>query len=287
MVYVVYDKRSDWEIDYIRNDILHCVNNATFLYLSRDELKTVETDHPQVVKNNILVFSSNNYLFKDVLRIVKAIKPKIIVQLSDEQGRKEMFNNLSRHTKLYLRNYNYAHYPVFDNIKQFPLGYLSGYLNNTYSLEIQKTQRPFNERPNAWAFVGKLKQDRQKMIRVFEHLTPHKCLTDGNVSRSDMFEIYSQSIFVPCGRGNMRLECYRLYEVLLAGAIPVVVGSKEEVAETFLYNPPFIFESSWEEALKRCRALLGSDELRKIQESIQGWWKSNMENIHLRIANVL
>lgn len=286
-MYVVYDKKSDWEVDYIRNDILHGITH-TFLPLSREELETVEIDHPEVVRTCILVFSSNNYQFKDVLRIVKAIKPNVILHLSDEQGRKEVFGALAKHTKLYVRNYNYTHYNLaqYTNVLQFPLGYTSGYISGQYSLDI--LPKPLHERQNKWAFVGKLKQDRQKMLRVFQrNMAPYDCRTDGNVSPQDMFQIYNNSVFVPCGRGNMRLECFRLYEVVIAGAIPVVVGTTEEIAETFLYNPPFLFATSWEEAEKRCRQLLDSDELKKLHEAMLIWWKSCIEGIQANIRKVV
>lgn len=286
-MYVLYDKISDWEIDYIQKDILRIEDiSFEFLYLSREQFQTVEVDFPHVVHNNIFVFSSNKYLYKDVLRIVKALRPLVIVQLSDEQGRKEMFMNLAKHTRLYLRNYNYNHYNLatYTNVLQFPLGYTSGYLQGNSSCEILQTWKPLHAREQVWSFVGRLKQDRQKMLRVFQrHMKPYTMRTDGNVKPAEMFDIYNNSIFVPCGRGNMRLECFRLYEVALAGAIPVVVGGEEEIQETFLFRPPFVFAKSWEEAEARCRGLLGSEELRTIQENIQTWWSSCLQDIHQRV----
>ena len=56
------------------------------------------------------------------------------------------------------------------------------------------------------------------MISIFKKVFPGGFI--GN-------NIYSQSIFVFNGRGNVFLDCFRLYEAIIAGAIPVIVGEKE------------------------------------------------------------
>ncbi len=60
-----------------------------------------------------------------------------------------------------------------------------------------------------------------------------------------MFDVYNDSIFIPNGRGNFTLDCFRIYEAILSGCIPVIVGKNEELDTIFYYNndkPPFIIE---------------------------------------------
>ena len=61
---------------------------------------------------------------------------------------------------------------------------------------------------------------------------------------ADIWDVYRNAKFVPNGRGNAVLDCFRLYEASMAGAIPVVVGSWSEIRETFYFGGdvlPWIF----------------------------------------------
>jgi len=97
-----------------------------------------------------------------------------------------------------------------------------------------------------------------------------------------MSEIYSDTIFAPCGRGNSSLNCMRLYESSMVGAIPIVVGSKEEIKDTFVFeeNPPWLFFNSWEEAESQCRKLLlDKEKLQEIQDNVLFWWKNRISKV--------
>jgi hypothetical protein len=98
-----------------------------------------------------------------------------------------------------------------------------------------------------------------------------------------MCKIYSESVFVPCGRGNSSLDCYRLYEASMNGAIPVVVGSKEEIESTFKYeeNPPWIFAETWNEAVEKCM----STEINS--QSVIEWWNRRISKIKTKVKQVL
>jgi hypothetical protein len=111
------------------------------------------------------------------------------------------------------------------------------------------------------------------------------------VSQQTCFETYSNSIFVINGRGNCSLDCFRIYEAIVAGAIPVVVGSSDEINSTFYYNNkrvPFIHEESWEKALVRCNTLLGQPTtLQELQDELLTWWKEQHTKIHSLIQTAL
>jgi len=105
------------------------------------------------------------------------------------------------------------------------------------------------------------------------------------------FEIYNNSIFVICGRGNISLDCYRIYEAIVAGAIPVVVGKLDEIEITFNYNnniPPFIWDETWEKVVLKCNDLLNNDEkLQTIQDELLLWWKNQIKFINEIVTKVL
>jgi hypothetical protein len=114
-----------------------------------------------------------------------------------------------------------------------------------------------------------------------------RCLTGNNpwseditkleVLPSDMAEIYRNAIFAPNGRGNVSLDCFRLYEAIVCGAIPVIIGTDEEIDRTFWYGghvPIFVRGSTWEEAVYKCRDLMDNmDDLEMIQKTNFNWWK--------------
>ena len=77
----------------------------------------------------------------------------------------------------------------------------------------------------------------------------------------------------------------------MAGAIPVVVGSESEIAETFRFDgglPPWIFERNWKTAAAKCVELLKTPSiLQAMQERNLAWWKDQMLAMRRVIAEAL
>lgn len=218
-------------------------------------------------------------------RVLNNIKPKIMINLSDEfyHENNEEFNQLGSYAKLYLRNYHHKNYTYTSNTLHIPLGYCSGVV-----LSKDELIKGINEKTYAWSWVGNFKSDRYEMIEQFKNINPY--FFSDNISRSTIAELYNDSIFVPCGRGNYSLDCWRLYEASSCGAIPVVVGSIEEIKETFKYeeNPPWIFSENWQQARITCQNLLhNKDLLQKIQDNLLLWWNNRINKIKKQIHMAL
>ena len=109
-------------------------------------------------------------------------------------------------------------------------------------------------------------------------------------SEAKMFDIYNNSLFIPIGRGNCNLNCSRLYECIIAGAIPVIVASNEESDYQFTFNygkPIIIINNSWEDAVIKCKELLNKkDELQKIQDYNIEWWNNEIKFIQDKILSL-
>ena len=63
---------------------------------------------------------------------------------------------------------------------------------------------------------------------------------------------------MPVGRGNKSLDCFRLYEAIVAGAIPVICGPIEEINVTFNFNNEnqyIITADTWDKAVLLCKEL--------------------------------
>ena len=95
------------------------------------------------------------------------------------------------------------------------------------------------------------------------------------------------SIFVMCPRGNVQLECFRIFEALLCGAIPVIAGcSKSEIQKSFSHLnlekkkncwEGWVLGETWEETIQKCQSLLQSENhLQQMQDQNVFWWKSFM-----------
>ena len=179
----------------------------------------------------------------------------------------------------------YVHYA---NVHVVPLGYMNGFFSNHPSTDVTAcvlrqlcAGNPNSTRPFAWSFVGSLRREREDAIKAFITLKPHVVGVQGTSAAASTF---AASHFVLSPRGHVNLDCFRLYEASAVGAIPVVVGSPNEIADTFNHfhmRPPWVFATSWSEARTEVeRLLINRLELRQKQISVSLWWIAEVEAIH-------
>jgi hypothetical protein len=277
---LIYDNCAGWEKDYIRE--LFSNLDYDIIYVSLEMLTNKLEDENDIIDNNILVFSSNVYTFDQILNVVLRIKPKIIVHLSDEFGYRPEYTHLASYTKLLLHQYHFNHYPYnnYNNIIQIPLGYMVGMFNAENALNFKL--KPMLERKYKWAFIGNIKQDRLELIHKFSAQIDDHFISN-NMSSSNMHDIYNNTIFVPNGKGNVVIDCFRIYEAILSGSIPIIVCEEPEFNERFYYNndiPPFIFEKTWDSAVNKCVHLLEHvEELENISAQNYEWLKKKIISI--------
>lgn len=271
---LIYQKISSWEIEFITKDLFI---DFEVIFTSCEDLMNVNTYTDDMINNCIFVFTSNKNSYKDIEKIVIYLKPIIIVHLSDEFGSRPEYQHLSTYTKLLLRQYNITKYPTYRNIEYLPLGYNTGFKNNSYIT-------PASERRYLFSFVGDIKnKDGDKMINKMSMLKPHfihLSNPDSNkLKPCEIKDIYVESIFVPSRRGFKRLDCFRIYEALECGSIPIIVGDDEEIKNTFKYKqyPPWIFCDSWKNARKKCEKLIESKSINTLQKENYEWWLDTKE----------
>jgi len=269
------------EYDFILNDILPEKTKKNSYFLSLDEIRNIDQ------KFDVFVYSCrdpNNYpwgympTYADTLECVLKTEPKIIIQLSDEFYFEDLqlHNNLGNYCNLLLRQHNHVNYTYTENTLHIPLGY-------TNDCEVFSSPKKYD-----WSFIGEVKSNREEMINTFSRMPNHFVST--NIGRKEMCEIYSQSTFVLCGRGNTSLNCFRQYEASMNGAIPVVVGSEEELDWTFKYeqNPPWIFASNWESAFEICSDLLKNPEyLEEWKTKLLSWWSDRLSYIQSKVNLII
>ena len=271
---LIYQKISSWETEFITTDIF---NGTEIIFKSCEDLIDKSTYSDDLINNCIFVFTSNRNSYDDIRNVVEYLKPLIIVHMSDEFGSRSEYQNLAKYTPLLLRQYNIKDYPTFENIHYFPLGYHTGFQHKSV---IKRA----SERKYTFSFVGDIKnKDGQKMIDKMSVLSPNYIhLSSWNSNKLNPFDIkdiYLDSIFVPSRRGYIRLDCFRIYEALECGAIPIIVGSSEEIRDAFKFNvfPPWLFCDSWKDARRQCEKLIKESKVDQLQKENYKWWTQTKE----------
>lgn len=319
MIKVLYFSRENrdgvWEYDYIKNEILNGIEFKAY-FLSMDEVKKTSE------KFDVFIYSCRDpekyhwgYMpsYEDALECVIKLQPKIVIQLSDEYCHEDLgnHNELSKHCNLMLRQYCHdsvrndlfgTPIPKYENMVHIPLGYLNDFIVD------RKDILPIRNRRYAWSFVGRVKDhqfyyynfdykkwlpttDRQQMLEIFSSSINRFYFKENGVDKNELIKVYNNSIFVPCGRGNTSLNCFRNYEATICGAIPVVVGRNyEEIGNAFNFTklPPWLYADTWEHATVKCKYLLNNpDQLQKMQNSILEWWDDVINHIRNEVSNKL
>ena len=246
-----------WEKDYF----YHMISNAS--------------------KKRIYAFSSNAISYEMAKNQINIFNPDIIIHFSDEIGNRKQYDELSKLTKLYFRQYSYKAYPIYDNKYIIPLGYQTGMFDK---VPINITLKPISERKYKWSFIGNYSKniERQKMVKYLKSVTPHKL---GKASPLKMKNIYCDSVFVPNARGNYNLDCLRLYEATVCGAIPLLVGPKDE--RQYLIesqkNPPWLQFDNWKDAKNQIKTF-DEKEIQMLQNKNLLWWNSRLNFIIQKIS---
>jgi len=296
---IFYSKIMSWEEDFFKNDIFNTkLFDCEIEFILFDNNTNIEQFKIYCNMNNVLVI---NHItgFSKAKNIVKIIKPIIIFHLSDEEGKQSKWLSLAKQTKLFFYQYNHTTYPSYKNNYQIPLGYVKDFLCSQSSFDIKVPK--ISKRIYTCSFIGEMKWDREEMCDLFEKsfdntkivrtITNWRDPLKQQIIPKDMYNIYSNSIFVINSRGDISLNCFRLYESIVSGAIPVIVGNIDEINNTFCYNnysPKFVIANNWDEAVILCKNLLKNNtELQQIQDYNNKWWIYQISNIQDMIKSII
>mmetsp|Transcript_45513 Transcript_45513/g.73343 ORF Transcript_45513/g.73343 Transcript_45513/m.73343 type:complete len:257 (-) Transcript_45513:1137-1907(-) len=213
------------------------------------------------------------------------ILPDILFHTSDETCKNaaifEQYKNFKQVFRQYACYKQYSHkYTIATNVRIIPLGYMFGMIS-TSSVEHAEgiMLRINNTRKYTWCFIGNLKSDRSKAIAAFANMQPN---FHGQADKLQISQFYRDSNFVISPRGNVNLDCLRHYEASMNGAIPVIIGTTNEIQDTFghfISMPPWLFEESWKAATNSVRLLMeDKDKLVLRRKSVVQWWLSEIRN---------
>lgn len=288
---VLYHSDCTWEIDYVFQELLRDIMPHTrVFYLTSDKLGNYKEKHAD--DRRVVVFSSSTIAVGHMAQLLQSFQPHVVFHFSDEFGNRPDYCHLAKLVPVFFHQHTFSTYPSYANMVQIPLGFKTGFVYDKLS---QQT-KPSTDRKLQWSFVGTIKANskREEMLELFKRRLPQSFAahTDGSVSTKDMGQIYTDSVFVPNDRGNVRLDCFRLYEAIFAGAIPVVAGEKNELHETFLFAgpddfPPFVVADNWVKAAKICSQLLrpeSAEKLLDLQQRNRAWLLKHLDQIRARVV---
>ena len=195
-----------------------------------------------------------------------------LIHLSDEHCRSDVriYNNPSIH-KIF-RNY-WRPEVISDKVIHIPLGY------NKCNRDICK---PLLERKYDWSFAGAMDRPmRKEILNELEKINlvhkVHRTPTwdsSINLSEKDYLNLLLDTKIVPCMPGFFNVECFRFYEALECGAIPVISLDNKESYLNILAGPttPLFIGCSgtdWSivEILAKDKAMM-----KRAHDEIHSWW---------------
>ena len=293
-----------WQVDPI--DTAICVEQDWFNEItSLVPIASVQVDYntkpllKTVLPCSIICASCPNQTnISDLVQYLRYFpKPRVLYHMSDEFVK--IGADLYQHCELVIRNGS-AHFDMVGDQKfiQIPLGYVTGLRNS--SRVLQKS----SDRPCSFAFLGTIKHERESVmlpalrkIRGPHFVRKTKSFAEATKYFGDStIPLYKNAVFVPNPRGNWNPECFRLYEALEWGCIPLIKRyscSKyhENYHDKLLGNHPIPTFDDWEESAEFANDLLSDKAaLDALQAEVFAWWhtyKSKLQSIvTCRLANL-
>jgi hypothetical protein len=139
--------------------------------------------------------------------------------------------------------------------------------------------RDIKDRELSWSFLGEVKNpSRRNMIARMNEVSGKSFIhaisawnADDSLRGAAYSGVLADSVFVPSPSANVHCECYRTYEALECGAIPVV--------DTEYYRKAFgaplpIARPTWEGAADMLNGWLEDPEsLERLQRDCEAWWE--------------
>ena len=269
-----------FEFAFFKFDLLKNIN-LNYINIKKDDVLNI--DFYKLYKNldsAICVFSIYTIL-KNVdafQQIIDFLNTKILFICGDEWNNMPVINfkNLIIKQYFHKNNYNYTYLPI---------GYNKDLMKNINMLD----EVPLiKDRFYKWSFIGDIKHYRSKMIDILNEIQPN--FHEENIDPENISNIYKNSIFVLCPKGNILYETFRIYEALICGSIPILFGDKQDIINEFsqINNPPFLICESYENSIKLINnLLLNENKLNILIKMLHEWWETEKNVLSYKIKNEL
>jgi hypothetical protein len=187
-----------------------------------------------------------------------------------------------------------------ETVRFLPLGYAG-------SLDIPEDAiRPSLDRQYVWSFLGQVnKSSRVEMAKDLASVEPHLLFATDDVPGLTMWNrglngqrryslgqnaaILRDSIFAPCPMGNVNLECYRIYEALENGTIPIMEKRfRFDYFHRLWGAHPVPSFSTWKDARRwMCEMLDCPAEVEALQRRCMEWWAGYKQQYRVSLGEFL
>lgn len=245
--------------------------------------------------------------FRNYIKCFKDRRKKIgLFHLSDElyQEPTRFYQDFDFVFRQYYKSEDHKKYP---KCYYFALGYKSGFCE-------QLIDRPIQERKYTWSFAGQLKGTRYSMMEHAQNISggkyhiTHKWNDENGLSTEAYAALLNDTKFALCPIGFWSVDCFRVYEALEAGAIPIVEARGLRGALSTLYNSYNRREYGtwerkvwlrnyryWEQAFdsefpcpliyhwKDLKSLINSIDVEMASNRINVWWKNYKQSLIHRV----
>jgi hypothetical protein len=182
-----------------------------------------------------------------------------------------------------------------DLVMTLPLGY-------TNDTRPEGPIPPIKSRPFVWTLLGECsKSSRPDAAKALSRIEPHFFYSSDRVrgltvsaargsagfGKKEYRQLLLDTMFAPSPMGNANIECYRRFEALECGAIPIVERRLTLDYYSKLLGPEFpgLTVNSWGEARDRITELLKHpSELEARQERCLEWWGAFKKGYSARVG---
>lgn len=184
-------------------------------------------------------------------------------------------------------------------VRKMPLGYCNGVPRRGQLI-------PAAQRNYVWSFAGHVdKSSRPEMAEALARVEPHYLFSSSPVPGfvtplstpeykrllppEAYYDLLFDSTFSPCPMGNVNLECFRVYEALECGSIPIVEKRwSMDYFRTLLGEHPIPTVGSWREARHLIDSLLRDPQgLDALQDKCIEWWQNYKKEYSASVGRFL
>lgn len=238
----------------------------------------LDAERTRVVPNSLIVADRLGLLAPATIERIRSTPGVGLYQISDEwySDTLEVYESFAYVWR------NHLHTGLRDApVRQIPLPPAA--LDEVTADPRREALRPPSDRTHLWSFVGQLKSTRFSMLRAFrrvgggaERITGTFDEVKHTIESGAYLELLAQSVFAPCGMGNVHMETFRVYEALEMGAIPVLERRPWlDYFNELFGDHPLPTVRSWSEAPALVERLRDDPAaLDTLQGEIVGWWSA-------------
>jgi len=264
-------RKSVWEDDWIE-----------YLFQNIPHTTIENLNHNLYVDNSVIVDAicwapyHNNYISNLTAKNFKFG----LIHLTDESCADDISSY--KYCKFVLRNYYRPN--VEDHVLHFPLGWNDGFRQIT-------DNNPYEQRSNTWAFVGeRWDQNRNSMVKSMSSVSGGKIYVakqhGPRLSVSEMSKIYRDSIFIPCPKGALSIDSFRVTEAFEAGCIPIVEKS-DYWAKLHGNDFPALQIDNWLDAPNVIKSIITNNEHIKLGNICKTWWEKSKTTVINKVEDLV